>query len=66
MNEEMVNGLIGQLNLGLIISKASDSDLVSIPNEDVAELLICLDAMRRSSAAKLSGNRALMIFLSCA
>ena len=42
----MVNGLIGQLNLGLIISKASDGDLVSIPNEDAEELLICLETLK--------------------
>lgn len=46
MDEEMVNGLIGALNLGLIIANATDGDLVSIPKEDVQELLICLETFK--------------------
>lgn len=46
MDEEMVNGLIGALNLGLIIANATDGDLVSIPKGDVQELLICLETLK--------------------
>ena len=42
MDEESINGLIGQLNLGLIIS----DDLVSIPAEDVKEILVCLETLK--------------------
>ena len=42
MDEESINGLIGQLNLGLIIS----DDLVSIPVEDVKEILVCLETLK--------------------
>lgn len=44
--EEMADGLIGALNLGLIIAQATDSDLVSIPREDANELLICLKTLK--------------------
>ena len=42
MDEESINGLIGQLNLGLMIS----DDLVSIPAEDAKEIIICLETLK--------------------
>lgn len=52
MSEEMVNGLIGQLNLGLIISNGRGDDMVSIPNEDVMELLLCLESLKHYISEK--------------
>ena len=46
MDEERINGLIGQLNLALIISNAADGDLITLPNEDAKELLICLETLK--------------------
>lgn len=46
MNEEMINGLIGTLNLGVIISDAKGDDLVHIPQEDVLEIIMCLNDLK--------------------
>lgn len=46
MDEEMVDGLTGSLNLGLIICQATNDDLVHIPREDAKELLICLELLK--------------------
>ena len=46
MNEDNVKGLIGTLNLGLIIANASDDDFVHITVEDVTELLLCMEKLK--------------------
>lgn len=46
MDVESINGLIGQLNLGIIICEATNTDLVHLPQEDVRELIVCLETLK--------------------
>lgn len=45
MNEEMVNDLIGQLNLSLTLAGKA-ADLIHIPVEDARELVTCLELLK--------------------
>ena len=40
-----IDGLIGMLNLGLIIQKGKNEPFVSIPKEGAIELLACLEQL---------------------
>lgn len=47
MNEDNVRGLIGTLNLGLIIANAKDDDFVHITVEDAIEMRLCMEKLKK-------------------
>ena len=47
MNEDSIKGLIGTLNLGLIIAQAKDDDFVHITVEDAIELRLCMEKLKK-------------------
>ena len=46
MDADSVESLIGQLNLGIIICEATNTGLVHLPQEDVKELIVCLETLK--------------------
>ena len=44
--EKDIDGVIGQLNMGILICNATNTDLVYIPVEDAREILMYLEDLK--------------------
>lgn len=46
MHEKDIDGVIGLLNMGIIVCNATNTDLVHIPVEDAREILTYLEDLK--------------------